>query len=99
MSSQAERWVVWNDSPHHYCHDDSLFADLAMDFPPPDLTKPIAVFGQADIFIPIQDHPRITSIRLRNVCYYKADGGEKLCQLEDAAGRVSEASSAGDRRI
>ena len=55
MSTREERWVIWNASPHHYCHDDSLLCDLKMDFSPLDLSKGFVVFREGDVFIPIKD--------------------------------------------
>jgi hypothetical protein len=83
MSSRAERWVVWNASPHHYCHDDSVFFNLTMDFPPPqDLTtKDFIVLGKGDVVIPIKDHPKFSSIRMRDVFYYKTDRARNIINL------------------
>lgn len=81
MSARPERWAVWNDSPHHYCYDDSYFTDIEMNLPPPDLTKDLVVLGKGDVIIPIQDHPQIAHIHLKDVFYYQTDKPRNLIDL------------------
>ncbi|ETI27864.1 hypothetical protein G647_00313 [Cladophialophora carrionii CBS 160.54] len=68
MPSPPERWVVWNTSPHHYCHDKSLFFNLNLTTPmdsassqPDDLShltkEDFIVLGQGDVVIPIPNKP------------------------------------------
>jgi hypothetical protein len=79
--SPPERWVVWNASPHHYCHDDSLFSALTMDLPAPDLTKDFVVLGKGEIVIPVQNHPKVTQILLKDVFYYRTDKARNIINL------------------
>ncbi|OCT53345.1 hypothetical protein CLCR_10912 [Cladophialophora carrionii] len=98
MPSRPERWVVWNSSPHHYCHDKSLFFNLNLNLttpmdsspsPPDDLShltkEDFIVLGQGDVVIPIVSHPKVksrfSSLRLRDVYYYKTDKPRNIINL------------------
>ncbi|KIY00290.1 uncharacterized protein Z520_03975 [Fonsecaea multimorphosa CBS 102226] len=81
MPPQQERWMVWNDSPHHYCHDRSLFFNLDEN-PSADRTKDFMVLGKGDVVIPIIGSERLTAIRLRDVFYYKTDKPSNIINLK-----------------
>lgn len=48
--------------------------------PGPD--KDFAVLGRGDIVISVDDHPRISSLRLRDVFYYRTDKPRNIINLE-----------------
>ncbi|KIW24973.1 uncharacterized protein PV07_10649 [Cladophialophora immunda] len=81
MPPQQERWIVWNDSPHHYCHERSLFFNLDEDLSA-DRTKDFVVLGKGDVVIPITRSDRLTAIRLQDVLYYKTDKPRNIINLK-----------------
>ncbi|KAH0830776.1 hypothetical protein AYO21_10010 [Fonsecaea monophora] len=81
MPPTQERWMVWNDSPHHYCHDRSLFFNLNKD-PTADQSKEFVVLGKGDVVIPIARCEKLTAIRLQNVLYYKTDKPRNIINLK-----------------
>ncbi|KIW73707.1 hypothetical protein PV04_01803 [Phialophora macrospora] len=48
---------------------------------PPDLTKDFVVLGKGDVVIPITDHPKFSSVRLRDVLYYKTAKPRNIINL------------------
>ncbi|OAP57956.1 hypothetical protein AYL99_07046 [Fonsecaea erecta] len=81
MPPQQERWMIWNDSPHHYCYERSLFFNLDED-PSADSTKDFVVLGKGDVVIPIIGSAKLTAIRLRDVFYYKTDNPRNIINLK-----------------
>jgi len=82
MPTKSEKWMIWNASPHHYCHDKSLFSQLEMESSPPDASKDFVVLGQGDIVLTIKNHPKLTSIRLKDVFYYETDKPRNIINLK-----------------
>ncbi|EXJ72976.1 uncharacterized protein A1O5_04125 [Cladophialophora psammophila CBS 110553] len=81
MPPTQERWMVWNGSPHHYCHDRSLFFNLDEDLSA-DRTKEFVVLGKGDVVIPVTGSERLTAIRLRDVFYYKTHEPRNIINLK-----------------
>jgi hypothetical protein len=66
---------------HHYCRDQSLFSNLTLTFPPPDMAKDPVVLGKGNIVIPISNNPKIKSIRLKDVFFYLTEKPRNIINL------------------